>query len=66
MFFTAFGLFFHVRKRLEIYYRWISRQYAEKYGHLHANLVETIFRYNNRDRKGHYLVTLAGTRPMPM
>ena len=51
-------------KSMEIYYRWISRQYAEQYGRLHANLVDTIFRYNNRDRKGRYLATLAGTRPM--
>jgi hypothetical protein len=53
-------------KSMEIYYRWISRQYAERYGRLHANLVDTIFRYNNRDRKGRYLATLAGTRPMPL
>ena len=53
-------------KSMEIYYRWISRLYAEKYGRLHTNLVDTIFRYNNRDRKGRYLATLAGTRPMPM
>lgn len=52
-------------KSMEIFYRWISRLYAQRYGRLHANLVDTIFRYNNRDRKGHYLATLAGTRPMP-
>lgn len=29
-------------------------------------MVDTIFRYNNRDRKGRYLATMDGTRPRPM
>lgn len=52
-------------KSMEIFYRWISRLYAQRYGRLHEGLVDTIFRYNSRDLKGRYLATLAGTRPMP-
>jgi hypothetical protein len=49
-------------KSMEKYYRWISRQYALKFGKLHSRLVDTIFRYNHRDKKGRYIDTLAGTR----
>lgn len=48
-------------KSMEKYYRWVSRKYAQTYGRLHHDLVETIFRYNQRWRKGVYLATLAGT-----
>ena len=50
-------------KSMEIYYRWLSRQYALAFGRLNTDLVETIFRYNYRWRKGLYVSTLAGTRP---
>jgi hypothetical protein len=49
-------------KSMEKYYRWVSKRYAEAFGHLHKNLVDTIFKYNNRARKGKYIATLAGTR----
>jgi hypothetical protein len=45
-------------KSMENYYRWISWLYAEKFGHPHMPLVDTIFRYNQRERRGHYLATL--------
>jgi len=49
-------------KSMETYYRWISRKYALKFGKLHKGLVDTIFRYNERFRRGEYVATLAGTR----
>jgi len=49
-------------KSMEKYYRWVSKRYVETFGCLHHNLVDTIFKYNNRARKGKYIVTLAGTR----
>lgn len=48
-------------KSMEKYYRWVSRQYAKKFGKLHPKLVDTIFRYNYRHKRGRYLATLAGT-----
>lgn len=51
-------------KSMEVYYRWVSREYARTFGRLHKGLVDTIFRYNNRHAKGRYLATIAGTRPM--
>ncbi len=51
-------------KSMEVYYRWVSKAYAVAFGKLHKGLVDTIFRYNNRHRKGRYLATLADTRPM--
>jgi hypothetical protein len=50
-------------KSMEKYYRWLSKRYAQHFGRLHKGLVDTIFRYNNRDRKGRYIATLAGTLP---
>lgn len=47
-------------KSMEKYYRWVSRRYAESFGTLHKPLVDTIFRYNRRHTKGHYMQTLAG------
>ncbi len=47
---------------MEKYYRWLSKRYAEAFGKLHEGLVNTIFRYNKRDRKGLYIATLAGVR----
>jgi hypothetical protein len=49
-------------KSMETYYRWLSRKYAIAYGRLHAGLVDTIFKYNNRHMRGAYIATLAGTR----
>ena len=49
-------------KSMEKYYRWVSKRYAETFGRLHKNLVDTIFKYNDRGRKGKYIATLAGTR----
>jgi len=49
-------------KSMEKYYRWVSKRYVETFGRLHHNLVDTIFKYNNRARKGRYIATLAGTR----
>ena len=49
-------------KSMEQYYQWLSRRYAETYGKLHMGLVDTVFRYNNRDKKGTYIATLAGTK----
>ncbi len=47
-------------KSMETYYRWLGRFYAETFGRLHMPLVDTIFRYNRRHRKGRYIATLAG------
>ena len=49
-------------RNVENYYRWISQKYAQTFGKLHTNLVDTIFKYNDRHRKGKYIATLAGTR----
>ncbi|MFZ3044512.1 MAG: hypothetical protein WA151_01240, partial [Desulfatirhabdiaceae bacterium] len=49
-------------KSMEKYYRWVSRKYAETFGRLHTPLVDTIFRYNQRHRKGHYIDTMAGLK----
>jgi hypothetical protein len=48
-------------KSMEKYYRWLSKRYVQAFGRLHLGLVDTIFRYNQRDRKGRYIQTLAGT-----
>jgi hypothetical protein len=49
-------------KSMEIYYRWLSRQYAKVFGKLHKGLVDTVFRYNHKVRKGKYIATLAGLK----
>jgi len=49
-------------KSVENYYRWVSKRYAKTYGRLHMRLVDTIFRYNQRYKKGEYIASLAGTR----
>ncbi len=49
-------------KSMEKYYRWLSKRYVLAFGALHKGLVDTIFRYNYRDRKGMYISTLAGTK----
>ncbi len=48
-------------KSMEKYYRWLSRRYAQRFGRLNGDLVDTIFRYNRRAEKGLYLATLAHT-----
>ncbi len=45
-------------KSMENYYRWVSKLYAERFGCPHMPLVDTIFRYNRRERRGHYLAAL--------
>jgi hypothetical protein len=52
-------------KSMENYYRWVSRRYARTYGRLHMGLVDAIFRYNNRHKKGEYIASLAGTKRGP-
>lgn len=49
-------------KSMERYYRWLSKRYAQTFGKLHSGLVDYIFRYNKRDRKGLYISTLAGIK----
>lgn len=49
-------------KSMEKYYRWLSKRYVQAFGKLHNGLVDTIFKYNNRDSKGRYIATMAGTR----
>lgn len=49
-------------QNMENYYRWVSKFYAKTFNKLHKGLVDTIFRYNQRYRKGQYIATLAGTR----
>ena len=49
-------------KSMEKYYRWVSKKYAMAFGKLHNRLVDTIFRYNHRYKRGEYIATLAGTR----
>jgi len=49
-------------KSMESYYRWLSKGYATTFGKLHMGLVDTIFRYNHRFKKGEYIATLAGTK----
>lgn len=41
-------------KNMEKYYRWLSKQYAMTFGGIHEKLIETIFKYNNRQQKGSY------------
>ncbi|MHC1743061.1 MAG: hypothetical protein AB9873_08520 [Syntrophobacteraceae bacterium] len=47
-------------KSMECYYRWVSREYARAFGKLHKGLVDTIFKYNNRENKGIYMATMGG------
>jgi hypothetical protein len=46
-------------KSMEQYYRWVSKHYARTFGRLNHGLVDTIFRYNNRQRRGLYIATMA-------
>ncbi|MCP4689833.1 MAG: hypothetical protein GY859_17405 [Desulfobacterales bacterium] len=49
-------------KSMEVYYRWVSRLYAETFGKLHMGLVNAIFRYNHREKRGRYIASLAGVK----
>lgn len=40
----------------------LFRKYAETFGRLHMSLVDTIFRYNQRHLKKHYIETMAGLK----
>jgi hypothetical protein len=51
-------------KSMEKYYRWLSKLYSHAFHKVHMGLVDTIFRYNNRHRKGEYIATLSGTRKL--
>jgi len=42
-------------KSMENYYRWISLKYIHTFKKIHYPLVDTIFRYNYRDKKGQYI-----------
>ncbi|MCP4578234.1 MAG: hypothetical protein GY846_18340 [Deltaproteobacteria bacterium] len=50
-------------KSMEVYYRRLSKRYVKAFGKLYKRLVDTIFRYNSRDRKGRYIASMAGTIP---
>jgi hypothetical protein len=45
-------------KSMETYYRWLAIQYAVRCGRIHAELVETLFRYNARPRMGRFVARL--------
>jgi hypothetical protein len=49
-------------KSMEKYYHWLSRRYFEYFGKLHKKLVDTIFRYNARDRKGLYIAKMLASK----
>jgi hypothetical protein len=49
-------------KSMEQYYRWLSQLYYTSFGKPHNGLVDTIFRYNHRDRKSLYIAGLHGLR----
>lgn len=49
-------------KSMEKYFCWLSKLYAQEYGRLHMGLVDTIFRYNKRYKRGRYIASLAGTK----
>jgi len=47
-------------KSMEKYYRWISLKYVHTFKKIHYPLVDTIFRYNYRDKKGQYIQKCLG------
>ncbi len=51
-------------KSMERYHLWVSREHALKSGRLHRGLVDAVFKYNNGGRKGPYMATLGGLRPL--
>ena len=49
-------------KSMETYYRWLAIQYAAQCGCIHAELIETLFRYNGRPRMGRFVARLEALR----
>ncbi|MBI4862389.1 MAG: hypothetical protein HY815_19340 [Candidatus Riflebacteria bacterium] len=45
-------------KNVEKYYRWLCFEYARQRGRIHLGLVDTLFRYNHRHRRGEFLQRL--------
>jgi hypothetical protein len=45
-------------KSMETYYRWLALQYAARRGRIHAELIDTLFRYNGRPRMGRFVARL--------
>jgi hypothetical protein len=45
-------------KSMETYYRWLAIQYAARCGRIHAELIETLFRYNARAHMGRFVARL--------
>ena len=45
-------------KSMEKYYRWVCLEYARQRGRIHRRLVETLFRYNARQRQGGFQAKL--------
>jgi hypothetical protein len=45
-------------KSMEVYYRWLCLLYARQCGRIHAGLVGTLFRYNNRQRHAAFIAEL--------
>jgi hypothetical protein len=42
-------------KNVERYYRWLCFEYARQRGRIHRKLVDTLFRYNHRHKRGAFL-----------
>jgi hypothetical protein len=54
-------------KSMETYYRWLALEYARQRGRIHHGLVETLFRYNARQRMAgflHHLQALTAAHPV--
>ncbi len=45
-------------KSMEVYYRWLSLLFARQCGRVHAGLLETLYRYNQRHRMGEFKAKL--------
>ena len=45
-------------KSMETYYRWLALQYATQCGRIHDELIEALFRYNARARRGRFVARL--------
>ena len=48
-------------KNVERYYRWLCVEYARQCGRIHRGLVDTLYRYNDRHRRGAFLQQLEET-----
>ena len=51
-------------KSMEKYYRWLSQRYFQAFRELHEPLIDTIFRYNHRDRKALYVAKMLSHQPV--